>query len=301
MYLVVKNANETKSYSCKTTHTGTPFIRVSVNNYLDMTVNTTTGLQLKGKYNGQTYRARWMYSIESVETLSETVTTGYDGYSSLQAWRYKASGYRSTTKGLSTYSGYKSTSSNSSSTSSSTEYGYSYNNNIGSVGVTGNGWWSNTKSTNYYESETRAYTKNYEHVSTSKDGSGTKKYVMKDWYTYTTTKRTSQLKTKQVVTPVSGKQSSTSYTTYYYAGNTYTYDISAYYSSTTSSDSYATTDYTPYYPDFTSTARQISYYTNYYHFTDTTSSDMITTGGYTTEALTEQQTHESTETVTIED
>jgi hypothetical protein len=300
MYLVVKNGNDTRSYSCKTTHDGTPFMRVS-SGYLDLTTQTLNGLKVKVKNGNSTYRAKWLHTTQGTNYSTETETTGYSGYSSVQNYRYKASGYRRTTNSYSTYSGYKSTKSNSSSTSSSTVYGYDYNNNNGSVGVTGNGWWENTQATNYYESETRAYTKKYDHVSTSKDGSGNKKYVMKDWYTYKTTKRTSSLSTKEVVTPVQGSFSTTSNTTLYQARGSTTYDISVLYSSTTLTGQYATTDCTPYYADFTSTSRQISYYTNYYAFTDTISSNMVTTGGYNTTALTKTEQVESTYNTTIEE
>jgi len=48
-YLVIANGDSNKSYKCNTTHTSKPYIKINEHNYLDLTTETTTGVQLKYK------------------------------------------------------------------------------------------------------------------------------------------------------------------------------------------------------------------------------------------------------------
>ena len=79
-YLVVKNGNTTKSYECKTSHSSAPYLKVNTSNYLDLTTNTTTGVQLKVKANGTTYRPLQTTTTISSRSSEYTETTGYSGY-----------------------------------------------------------------------------------------------------------------------------------------------------------------------------------------------------------------------------
>ena len=68
----------TKKYECKTTHSATPFLKVNSSQYLDLTTNSTSGLQVKIKYNNAMYRP-----LQITSTSKQiTVTTGYSGVSS---------------------------------------------------------------------------------------------------------------------------------------------------------------------------------------------------------------------------
>lgn len=86
----------TKSYECKTTHNSSPYIKVN-GEYLDLTTNTTSGLQLKVKYNNQTYRPLQTYTSTYSSSYKRILTTGYSGVSS------SSSSYITTTK----WSGYR--------------------------------------------------------------------------------------------------------------------------------------------------------------------------------------------------
>ena len=66
-YLVVKGSNQTKSYALKTTHNSVPYLKVS-NSYLDLTTNTTTGIQLKVKEGNNT-------SYTRADTVTSTYST----------------------------------------------------------------------------------------------------------------------------------------------------------------------------------------------------------------------------------
>ena len=80
-YLVVKNNNSTKSYECKSTHTAVPFVKVN-SSYLDLTTETTAGLQYKVKIGNTTYRPKQTYTTISSRSSEYTETTGYSGISS---------------------------------------------------------------------------------------------------------------------------------------------------------------------------------------------------------------------------
>lgn len=67
-YLVIHNGEVNKSYKCNTTHTSVPYIRVNEKNYLDLTTETTTGLQLK-------YKQKTGSSYSTYNTVSQTNTT----------------------------------------------------------------------------------------------------------------------------------------------------------------------------------------------------------------------------------
>ncbi len=67
-YLVLNKDGTTKSYKCKETHTGQPYLKVS-NSYLDLTTNTTTGLRLEVTKSGQTY-----IPVQTVTTTVNTTT-----------------------------------------------------------------------------------------------------------------------------------------------------------------------------------------------------------------------------------
>lgn len=82
--LYIQGGGQTKAYECKTTHTGSPFLKVSAG-YLDLTTNTTSGLQLKIKNGNQTYRPLQTYSTTASRSSEYTETTGYTGKSSTNA------------------------------------------------------------------------------------------------------------------------------------------------------------------------------------------------------------------------
>ena len=71
-YLVVKNGTESKKYECKTTNTGSPFLKVD-SGYLDLTTNTTTGLHPVIRMGSGTATTTSSRSSEYAET------TGYSG------------------------------------------------------------------------------------------------------------------------------------------------------------------------------------------------------------------------------
>lgn len=76
-YLVINNGDVNKSYKCNTTHTSKPYIQVNETNYLDLTSETTTGLQLK--YKQKTGSSYSMYNTTSSleKTTSTTMTKVY--------------------------------------------------------------------------------------------------------------------------------------------------------------------------------------------------------------------------------
>ena len=78
VYLVVSNA---KSYLCKSTHTGTPYIKVS-NSYLDLAETTTSGTQIKFQIGTKTYRPKQTYTTTSSRQSDYISTSGYSGVSS---------------------------------------------------------------------------------------------------------------------------------------------------------------------------------------------------------------------------
>lgn len=118
MYLVVKNGNDTRSYECKTTHTGTPYMRVS-SGYLDLTTETLSGLKVKVKNSTDTYRAKWLHDTPS------TQTTGYSGVSSSESSYTQTTGYSGISSRKSTYTqttGYSGVSSSNQSATQTTGY-----------------------------------------------------------------------------------------------------------------------------------------------------------------------------------
>lgn len=82
-YLVIANGDSNKSYKCNTTHTSKPYIRINEHNYLDLTTETTTGVQLKYKQKtGSSYRT---YNTTSQTNLSREISEQipiYSGYKS---------------------------------------------------------------------------------------------------------------------------------------------------------------------------------------------------------------------------
>lgn len=95
-YLVIANGDSNKSYKCNTTHTSKPYIRINEHNYLDLTTETTTGVQLKYKQKtGSSYKTyNTTFSNSGIDTVYGK-TTGYsnsDGiyttsnYSTTESW-----------------------------------------------------------------------------------------------------------------------------------------------------------------------------------------------------------------------
>lgn len=84
-YLIVRNNDNDsrKTYICNTTHTSQPYIQIKDNCYLDLTTETSSGLQLKLQFKHRR------------QTHTDTITTGYSGITS--GIITTASGYRSTT------------------------------------------------------------------------------------------------------------------------------------------------------------------------------------------------------------
>lgn len=93
VYLVVSN---NKSYQCKSTHSSTPYIKVS-NSYLDLASTTTKGTQIKFNINNKTYRPKQTYTTTASKSSQYNTTTGYIGV--------KSSSYNTTTSR--TTGGYK--------------------------------------------------------------------------------------------------------------------------------------------------------------------------------------------------
>lgn len=88
-YLAIRGNNTSRSYECKTTHTGTPYLKVNSNAYLDLTTNTINGIQIKIKQNGSVYRPLQSTTTTATRSSEYTETTGYSGISS----RTSTSGY----------------------------------------------------------------------------------------------------------------------------------------------------------------------------------------------------------------
>lgn len=76
-YLVIHNGDVNKSYKCNTTHTSVPYIRVNEKNYLDLTTETTTGLQLKYKQKTGSSYSSYNTQIFTSESIQTTLTSGY--------------------------------------------------------------------------------------------------------------------------------------------------------------------------------------------------------------------------------
>ena len=93
VYLVVSN---NKSYQCKSTHSSTPYIKVS-NSYLDLASTTTKGTQIKFNINNKTYRPKQTYTTTASKSSQYNTTIGYIGV--------KSSSYNTTTSR--TTGGYK--------------------------------------------------------------------------------------------------------------------------------------------------------------------------------------------------
>lgn len=85
----------TKKYECKTTHTATPFLKIHNSQYLDLTTNSTSGLQIKVEYNNKAYRPLQTATSTNSRSSQYSSTTAYSGLSS----RVSTSGY----SGKSTY------------------------------------------------------------------------------------------------------------------------------------------------------------------------------------------------------
>lgn len=114
IYLVVSNA---KSYLCKSTHTGTPYIKVS-NSYLDLAETTTSGTQIKFQIGTKTYRPKQTYTTTSSRQSDYISTSGYSGVSSKKSIsKYSGVSYYSGGISCSTVSETKASSSTVNSTS----------------------------------------------------------------------------------------------------------------------------------------------------------------------------------------
>jgi hypothetical protein len=81
-YLVIKNGNATKSYTCKDSEPNKPYLKVS-NKYLPLTTNTTTGLKVKANGNEYSPLASYTTTTERVYysgTESNSNVTILDGH-----------------------------------------------------------------------------------------------------------------------------------------------------------------------------------------------------------------------------
>ena len=87
-YLVVQSGGQTKSYTCKSTHASTPYLKVS-NSYLDLTTQSHTGVRLKVVSNNVAYYPVVQQTVTLTSTVTYTETTGISGRSS----RKSTSGY----------------------------------------------------------------------------------------------------------------------------------------------------------------------------------------------------------------
>ena len=142
----------TKSYECKTTHNSSPYVKVN-GQYLDLTTNTTSGLQLKVKYNDKIYRPVQTYTTLAGGNGIKTEITGYSGVSTRSSAYTETVGYNGSLSKTSQYtattkwSGYKPTIVSSTfSTNNTYPTGYSsstlsngvisvYNNTMGSITI----------------------------------------------------------------------------------------------------------------------------------------------------------------------
>ena len=104
-YLVIKNNTQYKSYTIKSTHTRSSYIKVGSYGYLDLTTNTQTGINLKVKKYNTTFRPVETYTTTAVRSSEYTKTTGYSGTSSKES----TSGYsgKLSRESTSSYSGSK--------------------------------------------------------------------------------------------------------------------------------------------------------------------------------------------------
>lgn len=75
-YLVVKSAGQTKSYTCQSTHNGTPYLKVS-NSYLDLTTKSHTGIRLKVVSNNVAYYPVVTRTVTVTETHTEKQSQTY--------------------------------------------------------------------------------------------------------------------------------------------------------------------------------------------------------------------------------
>lgn len=82
-YIVLNKDGQSKSYTCKTTHTSQPYVKVN-DKFLDLTTNLGTGLQMLVKKNGQTYVPVQTVTTTASRSSEYTETTGYSGVSSSQ-------------------------------------------------------------------------------------------------------------------------------------------------------------------------------------------------------------------------
>lgn len=74
-YLVIANGDSNKSYKCNTTHTSKPYIRINEHNYLDLTTETTTGVQLKYKQKtGSSYKT-YNTTVDDGYMTNDTITS----------------------------------------------------------------------------------------------------------------------------------------------------------------------------------------------------------------------------------
>lgn len=289
-YVVVKDGNNQTTFSVNQSHDTRPYIVLERVNNINLSDEQSTH---KEYIVEDTSTYRFINTVTTNTTAS--TTTGYKGYSTKYVDGYRASGYRRTTTTNSTWYGNTEIASSSMfQTYTSTDWSSNiYDSRTLSEEFTATRWWDNTQSTNYYDHETRAYTKNYDHLNTFTYGAQKTGYSMKGRTTYSTTKQTSSSATwrKSILIVEGGWTTSSNSNTYYHERENGFFtksSITFLSSSETLTQAYATTDYTPYYNDFTSTSRRYTYSTQYDTYTSVNSSNMYTSGGYNTTALTQQ-------------
>lgn len=98
-YLIIKNSKATCHYSCKSTHTGDPYLRIDSTGYLDLTTQNDVGMFIKLKMESS-----GNYITTLTSSVGHTDTTGYSGVSSSES----TSGYSgvSSRESTSGYTGY---------------------------------------------------------------------------------------------------------------------------------------------------------------------------------------------------
>lgn len=106
MSLYIQDIPNLSSYHLKSTHTGTPYIRVSTG-FIDLTTKTTSGTHIQYKIGSQTYRLLQTYTTTDSRQSQYTTTTGYSGVSSKVSSYTVTTGYSgvSSKKSTSGYSG----------------------------------------------------------------------------------------------------------------------------------------------------------------------------------------------------
>lgn len=104
MSLFIQDIPNLSSYHLKSTHTGTPYIRVSTG-FIDLTTKTTSGTHIQYKIGSQTYRLLQTYTTTDSKQSQYTTTTGYSGVSNRVSSYTVTTGYSGVSSRAST-SGY---------------------------------------------------------------------------------------------------------------------------------------------------------------------------------------------------